>query len=609
MGQERRSLITVGVMMGIIAVILGLVVLVEAMIAGACGQRPQGLSPIAALQLVFASTAAGYAPIAGCTFPIATIQLTSAVIVAVVIALALFAAIGYAKWKQTDAAFISELRARPGFATRSEVVKYLSARAVLRNAKTLRPALTRRPVPSDVGWPLGESRHVDVYVSIEDSVVLEGPPRGGKGFRVLIPAIIDWAGPLITTSTTNDNLTATLRSRERRGTVHVFDPQGLSGLPRTLRFSPIAGCEDALVATQRGRAIINGTALGSSGTNGEWADAAATVLARLLHAAAVGNRQVSDLYSWGSTPGLARAAVEILSVDGTPGWGEGLESILDGDPKLLSSMWFGVQSAVAPLAIPQVRETLSPTAADAVFDPLEFLAGENTLYLLGTSSGATAMGGFLSALLDDVVEVARKKALASAGARLPLPLGLILDEIANMFRWDALPRVMADGGGRGICTFVVLQALSQAETSWSAAEASTIWSAATAKILLGGAGDAAHLRDIESLLGVRDHRRTQRSWSSDSTAHSTSEHHERLPLMTVDEIRRMPTGIGLLTYRNRRPALIELDGWIDRRDAKTITAGKRELEREQQSHFSAKEAAALARRVVHANGDGDGGDQ
>lgn len=153
------------------------------------------------------------------------------------------------------------------------------------------------------------------------------------------------------------------------------------------------------------------------------------------------------------------------------------------------------------LAIPQVRETLSPTAADAVFDPLEFLAGENTLYLLGTSSGATAMGGFLSALLDDVVEVARKKALASAGARLPLPLGLILDEIANMFRWDALPRVMADGGGRGICTFVVLQALSQAETSWSAAEASTIWSAATAKILLGGAGDAAHLRDIESLLG------------------------------------------------------------------------------------------------------------
>ena len=603
MGQERRSLVTVGVLASLIAVGLGFVVLVEAIITSTCGQRPAGRNPIAALQLLVTGSTDGYQGIPGCTFPVGTIRVTAAAILLTVIAAAIAGAAPPRTRRRSASTVRTRSRRRPGFATRTEVAKHLSARAVLRNARTLRPTLSRRPTPSDVGWPLGESRHIDVYVSIEDSVVLEGPPRGGKGFRVLIPAIIDWAGPLITTSTTNDNLTATYRSRQQRGDVHVFDPQGLSGLSRTLRYSPIAGCEDPLVATQRGRAIIGGTALGSSSTNGEWADAASTVLARLLHAAAVGNRKVSDLYSWGSTPGLARAAVEILSVEGTAGWGDGLESILDGDPKLLSSMWFGVQSAVAPLAIPQVRDTLSPTGAEAPFDPSEFLAGENTLYLLGTSSGATAMGGFLSAMLDDVVEVARKKALSSPGARLPIPLGLILDEIANMFRWDALPRVMADGGGRGICTFVVLQALSQAETSWSAAEASTIWSAATAKILLGGAGDAAHLRDIESLLGVREHRRTQRSWNSDSMAHSTSEHHERLPLMTIDEIRRMPTGIGLLTYRNRRPALIELDGWIDRRDAKTITAGKTDLEREQQSYFSAEEEARLARQSLVTPGD------
>jgi type IV secretory pathway TraG/TraD family ATPase VirD4 len=67
-----------------------------------------------------------------------------------------------------------------------------------------------------------------------------------------------------------------------------------------------------------------------------------------------------------------------------------------------------------------------------------------------------------------------------------------------MFRWGSLPRIMADGGGRGICTFIVLQALSQAETSWSRAEADTIWAAATAKVLLGGASHVDHLRDIES---------------------------------------------------------------------------------------------------------------
>jgi type IV secretory pathway TraG/TraD family ATPase VirD4 len=228
-----------------------------------------------------------------------------------------------------------------------------------------------------------------------------------------------------------------------------------------------------------------------------------------------------------------------------------------------------------------------PGPRDQIFDPREFLDAANTLYLIGSASGASAMGGFLGAMLDDIVEVARTRALASPGSRLAHPLGLILDEIVNMFRWGNLPRIMADGGGRGICTFVVLQALSQAETSWSRAEADTIWAAATAKVLLGGASHVDHLRDVEALLGNRRTRSTQRSWSSREAGHSTSEHHERLPLMSVDEIRRMPQNVGLLAYRNRRGVLLDLSGWDERRDARAIQSGKRDIETEQRSVFDA----------------------
>lgn len=196
------------------------------------------------------------------------------------------------------------------------------------------------------------------------------------------------------------------------------------------------------------------------------------------------------------------------------------------------------------------------------------------------------MGGFLGALVDDIVEVARKEAIASPNARLAHPLGLILDEIVNMFRLDSLPRVMADGAGRGICTFVVLQALSQAETSWSRAEADTIWAAATAKILLGGQSHVEHLRNVETMLGSRDFRRTQRSWNSDSPSYHTSEHHERRPIMSVDEIRRMPADTGLLAFRNLSPVLLELSSWDQRKDAREIQAGKKELEREQREVFA-----------------------
>lgn len=139
MGQERRSLVTVGVLASLIAVGLGFVVLVEAIITSTCGQRPAGRNPIAALQLLVTGSTDGYQEIPGCTFPVGTIRVTAAAILLTVIAAAIAGAIGYARWKQTDAAFVAELRRRPGFATRTEVAKHLSARAVLRNARTPAP--------------------------------------------------------------------------------------------------------------------------------------------------------------------------------------------------------------------------------------------------------------------------------------------------------------------------------------------------------------------------------------------------------------------------------------------------------------------------------------
>ncbi|MGN6760121.1 MAG: type IV secretory system conjugative DNA transfer family protein [Leifsonia sp.] len=322
---------------------------------------------------------------------------------------------------------------------------------------------------------------------------------------------------------------------------------------------------------------------------------ASSVLSRLLHAAAVSGRGVDALARWGSNPRLALEAVNILTADGTPGWAEDLDAIINGDERLLASSWFGVSSAVRPLAIPAIREAMTPRPGDT-FDPDTFLTGENTLYLIGTGAGAGSVGGFLGAVLDDIVETARRKALASTGSRLDPPLALVLDEIANMFSWPALPRIMADGGGIGISIVVVLQALSQAETAWSKAEADTIWSAATAKLLLGGASDVDHLRDVESLLGTRRIRTRNHTYSDTTT--STNVSREKVPVLTVDEIRRMPHTVGLLAYRNRRGVLLDLQGWTQRSDARTVTAGKTATEHDQQQVFAQQYEVARGRRAA-----------
>jgi type IV secretion system protein VirD4 len=86
-----------------------------------------------------------------------------------------------------------------GLASRAEVGRVAGARALLARAADLRSSLAH-PQVGDIGHRLGSARGVDCYASVEDSVVLLGPPRSGKGVHIVINAILDAPGAVITTS-------------------------------------------------------------------------------------------------------------------------------------------------------------------------------------------------------------------------------------------------------------------------------------------------------------------------------------------------------------------------------------------------------------------------
>ena len=564
-----------------------------------CGAGPAGLSLFTGISYMLpggdaaATTASGCAPERGWVMGIAAAFFVLLLIIAIV------GFHAYGSFLRSDWWFIHELRNRDGFAEAREISTHLSARALAKRGRDLRPQLAeqRKPGAADVAWKVGTSRLIEIFISIEESVLLLGPPRSGKGLRVLIDAILDWPGPLITTSTTTDNLRATRARRAQLGNVYVFDPQKLSGEANQVRISPITGCEDPLTAVQRAAALIAGTGM-SSGKNAEWAEKAKTQLSALLCAAALDRRTVQDLARWGSSPQLAKEAVDILQSHSLApvGWGTALDSVLDEKPELLGNIWFGVSGAVAPLLIPEIAEAMMPGPNDPVFDPVEFLRGRNTLYLIGTKSGAGAAGGFLAAMLDDIVETARRTALASPSSRIDPPLGLILDEIANIFSWPMLPSLMSDGGGRGICVVAVLQARRQAEVSWSAAEMHAVFGAATVTIQLGGSTDNDYLSEIQNLLGPREIKRGSKTYSEQGT--SSQEQTHEVPLMTASELRRMPSRLGLLVTKNLRPVLLDLRKWTDRADAKEIFAGRRETAAAQQLVFAQQEHSRQQRRSM-----------
>ena len=501
--------------------------------------------------------------------------------IAVTLLLAVLVAIGWSVWRLiTDRSTASDPRRLPGTATPADIARTASPKTLLRRARTLRPSLTD-PRCDEVGYLLGTARGRQVWATVEDSILLIGPPRSGKGLHLVINAICDAPGPVITTSTRPDNLTTTLRARERHGPVAVFDPQRLApGLPAGLRWSPVRGCDNPLTAMIRATGLASSTGLSAGGVDngGFWEGKTRTAIQALLHAAALDGRDPATVYQWALNPTIAADAVRILQThpDAATGWAESLDAMVQADPRTRDSIWQGVSLAFSALADPRVLDAISPRPGEA-FDPASFLRDNGTLYLLATGAGAGASAALVAAFIEDLVEVARKLAASSPGARLDPPLLMALDEIGNLAPLPSLPTLMAEGGGTGITTLPVLQSMAQARVKWGNDAAGAIWDASIVKIILGGGSNSRDLQDLAALIGDRDEHTD--STSIDAYGGRSSQRSlRRVPIMAPDILRTLPFGTGLTLLRTAPPIITDLRAWTTRPDATNLSTHRDEIE-------------------------------
>jgi len=470
-----------------------------------------------------------------------------------------------------------------GVAVGAEVTRAASRKAVLTRAGTLRPGLAN-PRAEDVGYLLGHSRGGQVWATVEDSILLIGPPRSGKGLHVVINAILDAPGAVIATSTRPDNLTATMTARQALGPTAVFDPQHLApGLPAGMRWSPVRGCEDPLTAMIRAKGMSSATGFGGVQDAGFWEGKTTAAIQALLHAAALDGRDARTLYQWALNPTLAQDAVRVLSSHpaAAEGWADSLDAMIQADPRTRDSIWQGVSLAWSALADPRVLEAVTPRPGEA-FDPETFLRDKGTLYLLATGAGAGASSALVAAFIEDLVETSRKIAARSPGARMDPPLLLALDEIGNLAPLPSLPMLMAEGGGTGITTMPVLQSLAQAREKWGEQNASAIWDASIVKILLGGASNSRDLQDLATLVGDRDE--TTDSVTIDAYgARSNQRSIRRVPILPPDVLRTLPFGTGVILLRTARPIITRLRPWTKRADAGELQTGRKTVEEQLQA--------------------------
>ena len=436
-----------------------------------------------------------------------------------------------------------------GFASHNQLARTLSAKAVVRRGPTVRPSLrgTKMKV-SDVAVSLGRTlAGLALWAIVESSVLVLAAPRQGKTSQIIIPWLHAWMGPALVTSLRGDVLDATALSRRAAGPVAVMVPTGIVDWPDIAQWSPTSGCEDFGKAMQRADLMVQ---IGKSETSdssgaGFFGATATSLLAGWLHAAALTGRTMDDVLTWGFNPSIEEPIKLLANSDRAE---HGVAAMMDslyrnpGDTR--ANLFATVQTSLTPLFAPMARATFAPAAGQGL-DIETFLKDNGTLYLLVGEQESRSLAPLITAFIDEFTETAKRLADRSPGGRLDPPLGMILDEVANVSPLPHLPELLSFAGGSGIFITAIAQNMAQLRKRWGQEGADMIWGASTVKIALGGLA-GRELEDFSQLAGIyREALTTYQSGSHGTTMQTTLQDRKTV---TADEIRTL--------NEERREALI-----------------------------------------------------
>lgn len=456
-------------------------------------------------------------------------------------------------------------RRAKGMPSRAEIRRDVGARRVGQMAEYVRPGLPGARV-QDIAFNIGRAKGVQAWVPVENSVLLIGPARSGKGQFVVLPFLMQAPGAVVSTSVRAENMMATYEHRQKIGPVAAFVPTDMSKLGQAaeavraceVRWSLTGGCDDPKRALTRAFALARNAGRGVEGGD-FWRTMAEKVIAPLLMAAELSGQGVGGLKRWANTAALAREAVDILREDerAQPGWSEDLSAVIEaGDSRTRDNIWAQVAASIGkPLMDPAIEHALTPAPGRGL-DVREFIRRRGTIYLIADSPTSIARP-FFAALVEDMYEQALELANSMRGNRLEPPMHFNLDELANIATLPSLGSMISAGGGAGVNVLAVLQSLGQAREKWSRELADAISHAVTTKIILGGVSDGEALRELSDIVGDRWVTRVTRSQEIGRFDPGTgSDQLERI--LTPAQIRALPTGWALVLNRNTRPFLVKM---------------------------------------------------
>ena len=385
---------------------------------------------------------------------------------------------------------------------------------------------------------------------LEVQPMVVAPPRAGKSSGFVVPWLLDHHGPALVLSTKRDIYDATAPYRRGLGRVWVYDPFGDRA---SAGFTPLVPARSWPGAIRAGEALASAAHPDSSNAANEfWDKEAASMLAPLLHAAAIAGESMSELVRWLDARDFTDA-ISRLKGAGTSAAADQLEGVSRRDERNRETTVMSALNLLRAYRYPQV-------AACAVGDltPERFLDGKaNTIYVVAAGHDQDALRPVILALVAAMYEAAIVK--ARRDGVLDPRLFILMDEAANIAPVRNLAPWLSQCGDHGIVIATIWQSIAQIDQRYGRAARDAICAASTAQVFIPPLAEPTSAGYLTELLGEEPV--ANASSSSGLARHTLSVGHQKAG--PSPWLRQIARGRAVLVYRDLPPAIVRAPGWFE----------------------------------------------
>ena len=339
---------------------------------------------------------------------------------------------------------------------------------------------------------LGRMRRSLVAAEPLQSVLVVGPSQSGKTTSLAIPALLDWAGPVLATSVKTDLVRDTIDARGQRGDVAVFDPTGVTGLG-SIGWSPLSEASTWAGARRVADSLCSvGRRDEGISDSSYWYAAAERLLAPLLLAGSLVSGSMAEVVRWLDDEAVNEPLLA-LELANEHDAARVARSCIGLEERQRSSVYATAQTVVAGYADPEVAASERASARVGASWLVE--RPGRTLYCCAPARDQARLSPIFVALVSGVIDAAFERS-SRLGRPLDKPLLVVLDEAANIAPLGRLDQLLATAAGHGVSFVTVWQDLAQVEARYGARWA-TIVNNHRAKVVCPGVADPRTLEVAE----------------------------------------------------------------------------------------------------------------